>query len=73
MTLVNVKRGDRVLIVVQDRALIKQNLRPTVGLTKIGHRRGIEKIRLGATVKAKAFYGKVKHRGKMFSALGTTQ
>ncbi len=58
MTQVNVQRGDRVLIVVQDRALIKHNLRPTVGppKTKYGHRR--EKTRLGATVKAKAFYGR---------------
>jgi hypothetical protein len=28
---VNVQRGDRALKVLQDRALIKQNLRPTVG------------------------------------------
>jgi hypothetical protein len=35
MTQVNVQRGDRVLIVVQDRALIKQNLRPTVGQLKL--------------------------------------
>jgi hypothetical protein len=34
MTQVNVQRGDHVLIVVQDRALIKQNLRPTVGHLK---------------------------------------
>jgi hypothetical protein len=49
---VNVQRGDHVLIVVQDRALIKQNLRPTVGQKKkiFGHRRGIKKTRLGATV-----------------------
>jgi hypothetical protein len=67
MTQVNVQRGDRVLIVLQDRALIKQNRRPTVGelKTKICHRRGIKQIRLGATVKAKAFYGRGPVVGKL--------
>jgi hypothetical protein len=39
---------------LQDRALIKQNLGPTVGEYKnvFGHRRGLKKIRRGATVKA---------------------
>ncbi len=58
MTQVNVQRRDRALKVLQDRALIKQNLRPTVGGKKWSPS-GNKRKRLGATVKANAFYGSV--------------
>jgi hypothetical protein len=60
MTQVNVQRGDRVLIVVQDRALIKQNLRPTVGRWPTsGENNNVWK----ATVKAKALYSTAGRMG----------
>jgi hypothetical protein len=63
MTQRNVQRGDCALTVLQDRALIKQNLGPTVGkkikntnIQQINKNRSviqIKKERRGATVKAK--------------------
>ncbi len=56
MTQGNVQKGGRVLEVLQDRALIKQNLRPTVGgkkqMATVGE---LKKIRFGGNRQGKGF------------------
>ena len=55
MTQVNVQRGDRALKVLQDRALIKQNLRPTVVEKKNGPPSGNKKNTFGGNRQGKGF------------------
>ncbi len=72
MTQGNVQRGDRVLKVIHDHAIIKRNLGPTVGeYLFFGNRRGLKQKRRGATVKANAFYGTEIFKNEWWTFYGT--